>query len=344
MSRNKSDSARNSLSSLPLRNVPHCLLGCPIVPQLRFLYHKAYNFNRIMPFVRQVHGSVLNRPAQIRKKLIEMGTAKAKDFERPTAIRDEDLHAIHSREVVTGLRSKQAIAAVAESPMLAAAPTFVGRSLLVKPQLSATAGTRLAIAYAHRGDWAFNLSGGFHHAKPALAHGFCLMNDVAFGLHCLEQDGHKPKVLILDLDLHQGDGNASFFAGREDVFTASLHQEDTFPEPKAKSDFDLGLPGGDVDDKRYLSAVDEVIAEVSKRFSPEIIVYVAGTDPFTDDTIGQFDVSTEGMRKRDLRVARFALEQSAGLVVLPAGGYSPSSPSISASGFAAMASEFSGSA
>jgi acetoin utilization deacetylase AcuC-like enzyme len=320
------------------------LVSYPIVPQLRFLYHKGYNFNRSMPLVRQVHGSVLNKPAQIRRKLMAMGVASAGDFESPGTLREDALLAIHSKEVVAGWRSAKAIAAVAESPPMASAPAFVGRALLVKPQLRASAGTQLALRYAHQGDWVFNLSGGFHHARPALAHGFCLMNDVAWGLHCLQLEGHRPRVLVLDLDLHQGDGNAAFFAQREDVFTASLHQEDTFPEPKGQSDFDLGLPGGEVDDERYLSAVEQVLAEVSKRFEPELIVYVAGTDPFAGDIVGNFDLSADGLVQRDLQVARYARALGVGLVVLPAGGYSAASPELTANGFAKMASEFRGAA
>ena len=320
--------------------MPNCLVGYRIVTQLRFLYHKAYNFNRSMPFVRQVHGSVLNKPAQIRRKLIALGAASAKQFESPGTLPEAALLAIHSEEVVASWKSAKGIAAVAESPPLASAPAFVSRALLLKPQLRASAGTAMALDYARGGDWVFNLSGGFHHARPNLAHGFCLMNDLAWAVHCLRLKSQMPKMLVLDLDLHQGDGNAAFFTDSEDVFTASLHQEDTFPQPKVASDFDLGLAGGTVNDERFLSAVDEVIAATKERFKPDVIAYVAGTDPYKDDIVGEFDVSAEGLQERDLRVARLAREHGAGLVVLPAGGYSPASPSISAAGYAAMASEF----
>ena len=306
------------------------------MPEIRFVYHKDYNFNRGVPFVRQVHGFVLNKPSRIRKKLIDLGTARPAQFEVPAALSEDSLAAIHSAEVIVGLRDSKAIAAAGEFPPLAVVPTFISRHILVKPQLRACAGTRLALSHAAKGDWVFNLSGGFHHARPAFVHGFCLVNDVAWALHCLNQDGLSPRMLVLDLDLHQGDGNAAFFAEREDVFTASLHQEDTFPQPKLAGDLDLGLAGGGVDDSRYLRAVDELLAEILERFEPQVVIYVAGTDPYHGDAIGEFDVSDKGLLERDRRVAHFTRKLQAGLVVLPAGGYSSASPGLAATGFAAI--------
>ena len=307
---------------------------------LRFVYHKDYNFNRGLPFVRQVHGFVLNKPGQIRAALVDQGVAKASQFESPGRLQEDELRAIHSEEVVSGWRSGKAIAAAGEFPPLAMLPSFISRHILVKPQLRASAGTQLALAGAMQGDWVFNLSGGFHHARKSLAHGFCLMNDVAWGVHCLHRAGHSPRVLVLDLDLHQGDGNVDAFEKRADVFTASLHQGNTFPEPKLEGDLDLALEGGEVDDDGYLRATDQLLADIAARFDPEIVVYVAGTDPYRGDAIGDFNVSADALAERDRRVARFTLDHGAGLVVLPAGGYSAESPSISAAGYAAMAAEF----
>lgn len=303
--------------------------------RLRHVYDPAYNFGRGIPFVKVVHGFVLNKPAQIRHRLIELGV-KASDFERPPKVRSSDLLAIHSSNVIAGLRSSRSIAAAGEFAPLAFAPNVVARHMLVTPQLRACGGTALGLAHAAHGDWVFNLSGGFHHAGPNTSHGFCLVSDVAWAVHALRKSGLSKRILVLDLDLHQGDGNANFFASDTDVFTASLHQESAFPVPKARSDLDVGLTGH-VGDEEYLGAVDSVLDTVLGRFSADIVIYVAGTDPFKDDAIGSFSVTAEGLRARDERVAHFVKEHGMGLVALPAGGYSEHSPRLSANGFSAMA-------
>lgn len=304
---------------------------------MRWIYADEYNFGRGIPLLRQVHGFVLNKPARIRQALIDQGVAAAGDFEAPTAPDDSELRAVHSDEVIAGLGDAEAIARGVEMGLIARLPTRLARRFLVLPQLLACGGTRLALEHAARGQWVGNLSGGFHHARPDLSHGFCLVNDVAWAVHCLNDRGQHPRILILDLDLHQGDGNSAAFAGRDDVFTASLHQQDTFPMPKLTSDLDVGLAGGGVGDDEYHGALDDMLETIASRFVPDVVIYVAGTDPFEHDAIGAFDVSRDGLVERDRKVADYARRANAGLVVLPGGGYSASSPDIAAAGLAAMA-------
>jgi acetoin utilization deacetylase AcuC-like enzyme len=169
-----------------------------------------------------------------------------------------------------------------------------------------------------------------------LSHGFCLINDVAIGLAKLRHEGLARRALIVDLDLHQGDGNATLFQDDPDVFTVSVHEEDIFPVPKMKSDLDIGLPAltGDAD---YLAAVDDALVHAEKHFDAEVVVYVAGSDPYVNDPLGNLEVSREGMLARDRRVASFAVRCGCPLVALPAGGYSLDSPSIGAAGFREIA-------
>jgi acetoin utilization deacetylase AcuC-like enzyme len=143
-------------------------------------------------------------------------------------------------------------------------------------------------------------------------------------------------TLIVDLDLHQGDGNASIFENADDVFTLSIHEEHLFPMPKMRGDLDIGLPAGTGDDE-YLRHLDDALARVRARFEPKIIVYVAGSDPYEGDPLGSLQVSRQGLLERDRRVARFAVASRCPLVAVPAGGYSGESPSITAAGFQAIA-------
>lgn len=303
---------------------------------MRWIHQRGYDYGRGVPFLKEVHGFVLDKPGRIRARLVADGVPRGA-FEAPGSVDEAALVAVHTQRVLSGLKDAEALATAVELPPLARLPAALVRHLVVRPQLLATGGTALALRLAAAGHWVANLGGGFHHARPDLSHGFCLVNDVAWGVHCLRADGDGSRVLVLDLDLHQGDGNAEAFQGRDDVFTASLHQEDTFPIPKATSDLDVGLAGGTVSDAVYRDALEAILEQVAARFAPQIVVYVAGTDVHQDDGIGSFGLTTDGVVTRDRRVAQFAAEHGAGLVVLPAGGYSAISPALAAAGFAAIA-------
>ena len=143
-------------------------------------------------------------------------------------------------------------------------------------------------------------------------------------------------MLIIDLDLHQGDGNATVFAGDRETYTVSVHEENIFPIPKARSDLDIGVAAftGDAD---YLVAVDEALAHARRHFTPEMIVYVAGSDPYQHDPLGSLQITQAGLLARDQRVVDFAQARRCPLMAVPAGGYTDESPSITAATFRAIA-------
>lgn len=303
---------------------------------MHWYYRREYDYGAGIPGLpTEVHGFVLNKPTAIRDALVACGAVAQAAFVAPESIVDADLLRVHNAALLAALGDPVAVAAAIELYELAALPADLVRSAVVAPQLRACGGTLAALRHAAQGGWAVNLSGGYHHARRDLSHGFCLVNDVAVGLARLRHEGVHRRVLIVDLDLHQGDGNATMFAGDHDVFTLSVHEEGIFPIPKAKSDLDIGLPGGTGDDE-YLAAVDEALAFARQRFEPEIVVYVAGTDPYVADPLGSLRISEAGLCARDRRVAEFARENGAALVALPAGGYTPESSRLSAAGFAAM--------
>jgi acetoin utilization deacetylase AcuC-like enzyme len=143
-------------------------------------------------------------------------------------------------------------------------------------------------------------------------------------------------VAIIDLDAHQGDGNAEMFSDDPDVATLSVHEEALFPKPKLRSTIDVGVPSHLGDDS-YLTYVDAALNVLARRFRPELIIYIAGVDPHETDPLSTLRVSADGIVKRDEQVARFAREHRAGLVMLPAGGYTTESPKLSAAGMNAVA-------
>ena len=300
------------------------------------IFDPGYDYGRGVPGLpKQIHGFVRQKPSLIRDALVAAGAVRDAELEAPQSVELDDLSAVHTPAVVAALRSSSAVAQAVELPPLKWLPAALVRHIVVTPQLKGAGGTCAALAAAAEGRWAFNLSGGYHHARPDLSHGFCLVADVALAVHRLRAHGKRPKILVLDLDLHQGDGNAAAFRGDEAVFTASMHEEAVFPFPKLESDLDVGL-ASHMEDAEYLDHLDACLATITARFQPQILVYVAGADPFVDDPLGSLRISREGMRERDRRVARYARRQGAALVALPAGGYSQSSPAVTADGYLEM--------
>lgn len=307
-------------------------------PSVRWFHSPQLDYGGGLPGMpEEVHGFILNKPSRIRTSLLSSGVLQPDAFESPEIVRAADLLRVHEPALVDALRQPEAVARAIELPLLADMPAEVVWQVVVAPQLLAAGGTYLALrAAAHDNAWAFNLSGGYHHARRDRSHGFCLINDVAVAVARLRADGIRRRILIVDLDLHQGDGNAQLFADDADVFTLSVHEEDIFPVPKARSDLDCGLASFTGDDE-YLAAITDALNAARARFTPELIVYVAGSDPYIDDPLGSLQISRAALLARDRCVATLASELRCPLVALPAGGYSPASPEITAAGFAAMA-------
>ncbi len=181
-------------------------------------------------------------------------------------------------------------------------------------------GTISALKNALRGGKGINVGGGFHHAFPDHGEGFCLFNDVAIAIRKGLKENWFSRVLIIDLDLHQGNGNAFIFREEKEVFTFSMHQEENYPLPKIPGDRDIGLPDGTGDEK-YLAILEKELSLIFKTFSPEVVIYIAGVDPFKGDILGGLNLTREGMRRRDELVRDWVNRYQIPVVVTLGGGY-----------------------
>lgn len=181
-------------------------------------------------------------------------------------------------------------------------------------------GTLLAAQLAMRHGYAANSAAGSHHALHETGAGYCVFNDLAVTANRLLAERQVRRVLIVDCDVHQGDGTASLMAGREDVFTLSLHAEKNFPARKARSSLDVGLPDG-TDDAAYLAALDEYLPAVMDDFAPDIVLYQAGVDPHREDKLGRLALSDTGLIRRDRFVLGEARRRGAPLASALGGGY-----------------------
>lgn len=186
--------------------------------------------------------------------------------------------------------------------------------------LLAPGGTWLAAKLALQHGYAANSAGGSHHAMADSGAGYCVFNDLAIAANRLIAERDAARIMIVDLDVHQGDGTAVLTARRPDIFTFSVHSERNFPARKARSSFDLGLPDatGDTD---YLAALAAHLPAAVDAFAPDLILYQAGVDPHREDKLGRLALSDDGLGDRDRFVMRQARQRGIPLASVLGGGY-----------------------
>jgi acetoin utilization deacetylase AcuC-like enzyme len=194
-----------------------------------------------------------------------------------------------------------------------------GSAAVARRAFLSAAGTLLAARLALEHGLAGNAAGGSHHAGPGGGAGFCVFNDVAVAAQALIAEGVVRRVLIVDCDVHQGDGTARIFADRAEVLTLSLHAERNYPARKAVSDLDFPLPDG-LGDAAYLEMLDHALATVAG-FGPDIVFYNAGVDPHAGDRLGRLALSDDGLRARDARVLGWARAAGLPVACVIGGGY-----------------------
>jgi acetoin utilization deacetylase AcuC-like enzyme len=193
-------------------------------------------------------------------------------------------------------------------------------SALVDRELRIAQGTVDAAHYALEDGLAFNVAGGTHHAGSNWGEGFCLLNDQAIAANYLLKNGLSKRILIVDLDVHQGNGTAQIFASDPRVFTLSVHGERNFPFRKEISDLDVGLPDGCTDDV-YLSRLESALA-VGLKHRPDFVFYLAGVDVLATDQLGKLTLSKAGCKERDAIVFQSCRENGLPVQVSLGGGYS----------------------
>jgi len=191
---------------------------------------------------------------------------------------------------------------------------------LVERARRTTAGTVAAARRALERGVGMNLGGGTHHAGYDFARGYCLFNDIAVALERVRAEGGARRALVVDCDVHQGDGTAQVLAGDPDAFTLSLHGARNYPFQRIPSDLDVDLPSGTGDDA-YLHALDEALDAAVPQARPDIAFYLAGADPFQGDRLGRLALTKAGLRTRDERVVGRLRAEGAAVVVVLAGGY-----------------------
>lgn len=191
----------------------------------------------------------------------------------------------------------------------------------------ATSGTLLAARLALAEGIACNTAGGSHHARHAQGAGFCTVNDVGVAALALLAEGAVRRALVIDLDVHQGDGTADIFAEDPRVFTFSMHAAKNYPARKRASDLDIALPDG-TNDEAYLARLDAILPLLCDYGRPDLVFYNAGVDPHADDRLGKLALSEEGLRRRDRAVIGHFRRRGVPVCGVIGGGYSTDVPAL----------------
>ena len=274
----------------------------------KLVYHERYDLN-LGPHVFPSQKFRL-----IYEVLLREGLAKQEDFLRPDPAADEDILRVHTSDWVRKLKTGTLTASEVMQMEVPYSPELVQAVWL------AAAGTILAAQSALRDGFGSNLSGGFHHAYPGHGEGFCAIHDVAVAIRRLQADGAVKKVMVVDTDVHHGNGTAAIFRNDPTVFTISIHQENNYPAHKPPSSIDLNMADR-ADDDEYLGALIPAVQKALDEFQPEILFYVGGADPYCEDQLGGLSLTKEGLKQRDRQVFVDARRRKIPVVTTLAGGY-----------------------
>ncbi|MDF4221001.1 histone deacetylase [Maribacter sp. M208] len=250
------------------------------------------------------------------QQLIHEGTCTEANFFEPEIPNDKYIVAVHDPEYFYDLLN------IMISPKMARKIGFPLSEELVERERIIADGTIRGCEYALKNGIAMNIAGGTHHAYSGHGEAFCMLNDQAIGARYLLNKGLAKKILIVDLDVHQGNGTAEIFQNDESVFTFSMHGASNYPFKKEESDLDIALPKG-TNDETYLSTLKKELPQLIKNEQPDFIFYLCGVDILESDKLGTLGMSVEGCKKRDEFVLSTCHRLKIPVQCSMGGGYSP---------------------
>jgi acetoin utilization deacetylase AcuC-like enzyme len=250
----------------------------------------------------------------LRERVEASGICRPEEMIVPRPVSDAEILRSHQeaylRRVVSGTLTEKEMRRIG----------FPWSQRMVERSRRASGGTLGACLAALEDGFAANLAGGTHHAFADRGEGYCVFNDSAIAAHAVQAEGLVERVVVVDTDVHQGNGTAAIVRGDATIYTLSIHGAKNFPFRKEESDLDLALPDG-ADDGEFLDALEEGLERALEESRAELAIYLAGADPFEDDRLGRLSVSKEGLAERDRLVLESCRERGIPVAVTMAGGY-----------------------
>jgi acetoin utilization deacetylase AcuC-like enzyme len=252
--------------------------------------------------------------SMLRERVVAAGICKPGEMHVPRPVSDEEILRAHERDylrrVLDGTLTSKEMRRIG----------FPWSKRMVERSRRASGGTLGACLAALEDSFAANLAGGTHHAFAGRGEGYCVFNDSAIAARAVQAKGLVERVVVVDTDVHQGNGTAAILRGDPSVFAFSIHGAKNFPFRKEESDFDVALPDG-ADDGAFLEALEYGLEKALEASRVGLAIYLAGADPYEDDRLGRLSVSKEGLAERDRLVLEFCRERGIPVAVTMAGGY-----------------------
>ena len=262
------------------------------------------------------HKFPMSKYRRVREEALARGILGEDQLSPPRAATDDELLRVHCPHYLERLQTGKLTAKEQRRLGFPWSPALLERSR------RSVGGTLEASEAALNSGIGINLAGGTHHAFYDRPEGFCVFNDSIVAAHHVRATRGLKRVLIIDLDVHQGNGTAALAADTDDIFTFSMHCANNFPYKKEQSDLDIALPDKTGNDA-YLVKLDEALTEIDARFTPELVIYLAGADPYMNDRYGHLALDKAGLLERDQRVISWCRARKYPLAIAMAGGYAP---------------------
>lgn len=277
---------------------------------MKVAWHPFYNHP-----LKENHKFPMIKYDLLKEKLLENKIAKESDFIEPYEIKEEDILLAHNAEYWNKLKT------LSLDPKEERRTGFPQSERLIQRERIIMHGTYLSAVASIKEGIGFNIAGGTHHAFTYKGEGFCLLNDMALSALMLEKYNNLNRILILDLDVHQGNGSAEILKGKKNIFTFSMHGKENYPLEKEESDWDIELTH-ETKDEDYLQILYDSLKKLKNDFDPEIVLFQSGVDILESDKFGRLNISLNGCKQRDEILYEFFSKYSTPITATMGGGYS----------------------
>ena len=278
---------------------------------LKIAYHPIYKHN-----LPEGHRFPMEKYDLLPQQLLYEGTCKEENFFTPEIPNNKYFFMVHDSEYVSDLMNITLNQKAARKIGFPLNEDLIAREMIIAD------GTIKASEFALKYGIAMNIAGGTHHAFTNKGEGFCMLNDQAIGARYLQNKELANKILIVDLDVHQGNGTAEIFQNDSTVFTFSMHGKSNYPFHKERSDLDIPLDNG-TEDELYLSILKETLPKLIKKQDPDFIYYLCGVDVINTDKLGKLSLTIEGCKERDRFVLQICKNYNIPVMCSMGGGYTP---------------------
>eukprot|EP00252_Welwitschia_mirabilis_P011934 TRINITY_DN2654_c0_g1_i2.p1 TRINITY_DN2654_c0_g1~~TRINITY_DN2654_c0_g1_i2.p1 ORF type:complete len:377 (-),score=68.42 TRINITY_DN2654_c0_g1_i2:208-1245(-) len=296
--------------------------------KMSLIYSSAYNISFMG--LEKLHPFDSSKWGRVHKYLISKDTVAQHQFVEPEEATDDDLLIVHTKTYLNSLKSSANVSIIVEVPPVALLPNAIVNWRVLRPFKKQVGGTVLAGKLAIEQGWSINIGGGFHHCSSNRGGGFCVYADISLCIQFAFAKLGISRVMIIDLDAHQGNGHERDFANDERVYILDMYNSDIYPlDFTARSYINqrVELWSGIKTDE-YLKVLDKELKVAQDAFSPQMIIYNAGTDILNGDPLGRMRVDPKGVIERDERVFAFAAKNKVPIVMVTSGGYMKSSAQV----------------